>query len=476
MFILLEMITRAASATSHPHVTLTTLHMLTSLTHPTRLNPISATSSLAAALPLMGGLVSISKAVGAVNWGLQPQVLGYQLQLLLAKQVLQLVMAAATAATTASGITCNGATSMADAAGHDSRERDSGCGVKNGWQRQEQQEKQHQEQQLSALLWCAMKLAAGPCEKLATEVESVMESWTDSEHCVGAVGGAGVGVGGAGVGVGGAAVGVGGAGVGVGGAGVGVGGAGVGVGGAGVGTGTGGVVAGALGGLKLEGAAGAAGAKWEADDGSIGRCTLLEVITGGAAAGGVIKGVAGGEDMGQYIFELGEAVQQACIALGQLMTSKDGDSSSGSSCSPEISMDGIPEASSAAKQKEEDVSMVSPLYAMRLCILDGHIVLTGSPWEVGQSGGDVAAVLEVLQRLAGISRRFMTWLGVAFCCSNGACKCLRGCSELAGLVELEEGRAAGGGGLCPRCKRVWYCSRGCQVEDWGVHCLSCRDR
>ena len=431
MFILLEMITRAASATSHPHVTLTTLHMLTSLTHPTRLNPISATSSLAAALPLMGGLVSISKAVGAVNWGLQPQVLGYQLQLLLAKQVLQLVTDAATAAS-APGNTRKGAVGKADAAGREGRRGKSGGGVENENQGQEQQEEQQQEQQLSALLWCAMKLAAGACEPL-------MDLWTDREDPVG-VGGAGMERG----------------------------------------TGTEGL-AGAGGGLELDGGAKGAGttrANRDADAIGIGRCSLLEVITGRGAAGGMIKGVAGGENMGQYICGLAEAVQQACTALQQLIFQVGGQQQRRWLQPCEISTYGIAEARAAAKQKEEedeeerDVSIVSPMYALRLCLLDGHIEFAGLRWE-GEHSGDDVAVLKVLQRLAGISRKFMSRLGAAFCCSNAACECFCGCSELAGLVGEKGG---GGGGLCPKCKRVWYCSRGCQVKDWAVHCVSCRGR
>ena len=69
------------------------LHLLVTATHPSRCSPASVAASMADALPLLGALVSSSKAAGPLNGGPEALSSVYKMLLLVVKQVCQLIQA-----------------------------------------------------------------------------------------------------------------------------------------------------------------------------------------------------------------------------------------------------------------------------------------------------------------------------------------------------------------------------------------------
>ena len=92
-FLLLEMLLRCSSIAGDAPQLLQALHLLVTATHPSRCSPASVAASMADALPLLGALVSSSKVLAGVNWGLKVLPSVYKMLLLLAKQVCQLIEA-----------------------------------------------------------------------------------------------------------------------------------------------------------------------------------------------------------------------------------------------------------------------------------------------------------------------------------------------------------------------------------------------
>ena len=87
------MLLRCSSEAGDTPQLLQALHLLVTATHPSRCSPASVAASMVDALPLLGALVTSSKSLAGVNWGLKVLPSLYKMLLLLVKQVCQLVEA-----------------------------------------------------------------------------------------------------------------------------------------------------------------------------------------------------------------------------------------------------------------------------------------------------------------------------------------------------------------------------------------------
>ena len=76
--------------------------------------------------------------------------------------------------------------------------------------------------------------------------------------------------------------------------------------------------------------------------------------------------------------------------------------------------------------------------------------------------------IQVTNLLVGtVVESYLRGASGSFCCGNAACRVMRGSSEV-GLVMAGAG-GRGGGGYCPGCRRVCYCSEACQGAGWEHH-------
>ena len=103
-----------------------------------------------------------------------------------------------------------------------------------------------------------------------------------------------------------------------------------------------------------------------------------------------------------------------------------------------------------------------------------------------ERAGQEGVVLGVLRMAVGPA---LQRVPAGFCCYNPACSNLQGLSELGLMPAIARrfdcggsssssssgpGRSSRkGGGVCGGCKRVWYCSRACQKQNWMKHKAMC---